>query len=68
MSKPDEPVFGPDEGEDPPMVENVEDELRPLPVWQREELDRRMANLEKVPAVALEWHDVVRLIRNRNTC
>ena len=38
----------------------------PFPVWQKEELDRRKANLEAHPESALTWDEIVRRVRERH--
>ncbi len=37
----------------------------PVHDWQREELDRRKANLEENPASGLTWEEVKRRVRSR---
>jgi putative addiction module component (TIGR02574 family) len=38
----------------------------PFPHWQKEELDRRKANLANNPASALTWEEIVGRIRERH--
>ncbi len=38
----------------------------PFPIWQKEELDRRKANLEANPASALTWEEIVRRVKERH--
>lgn len=38
----------------------------PLQQWQKEELDRRKANLEAHPESALTWDEILERIRARN--
>ncbi len=54
------------------LVEDLWDDLAsipsqvPVPDWQKEELDRRKANLMKNPASGLGWDEVKRRVRNRH--
>jgi putative addiction module component (TIGR02574 family) len=54
------------------LVEDLWDELAAKPTdvpvheWQKQELARRKANLEKNPASALTWEEVQQRIRNRH--
>jgi putative addiction module component (TIGR02574 family) len=41
-------------------------ELVPVHDWQKEELDRRKANLQKNPAVGLTWAELQQRVRARN--
>ncbi len=53
------------------LVEDLWDDLAaspeeiPIHDWQKEELKRRKANLEKNPASGLTWEDVKRRVRKR---
>ena len=38
----------------------------PFPAWQKEELDRRKANLEAHPESALTWEEIVSRVRERH--
>ena len=54
------------------LVEDLWDDLAstpeavPVHEWQRDELDRRKANLSQHPAAGLAWEDVARRIRQRH--
>ena len=54
------------------LVEDLWDDLAATPEavpvhdWQKEELARRKANLQKHPAVGLSWEEVKRRIRSRH--
>ena len=54
------------------LVEDLWDDLAsspetvPVHEWQKEELDRRKANLKKNPASGLTWEEVQRRIRPRH--
>ena len=41
-------------------------EVIPVHDWQKEELDRRKANLQKNPVSGLTWEEVKRRIRGRH--
>jgi putative addiction module component (TIGR02574 family) len=53
------------------LVEDLWDDLAATPAnvpvheWQKEELARRKANLEKNPASGLSWDEVRRRVRKR---
>ncbi len=53
------------------LVEDLWDDLAatpeavPLHEWQKQELDRRKANLMSNPASALPWEEVKRMVRSR---
>lgn len=53
------------------LVEDLWDDLAaapeavPIHTWQKEELDRRKANLLANPALGLSWDEVKRRVRNR---
>jgi putative addiction module component (TIGR02574 family) len=53
------------------LVEDLWDDLAAVPesvpvhAWQKEELDRRKANLLNNPASGLSWDEVKRRVRNR---
>ena len=53
------------------LVEDLWDDLAATPAnvpvheWQKEELARRKANLEKNPASGLSWDEVRRRVRQR---
>lgn len=53
------------------LVEDLWDDLAsspeevPVHDWQKEELDRRKANLMKNPASGLSWQEVVKGLRRR---
>ena len=54
------------------LVEDLWDDLAakpdevPVHEWQKEELDRRKANLQKNRSSGLEWEEVKRRVRNRH--
>lgn len=54
------------------LVEDLWDDLATTPEsvpvhdWQKEELDRRKANLTKNPASGLTWEEVKRRVRSRH--
>jgi putative addiction module component (TIGR02574 family) len=54
------------------LVEDLWDELAATPElvpvhnWQKEELDRRKANLQKNPASGLSWPEIQRKVRCRH--
>lgn len=54
------------------LVEDLWDDLAatpsdvPVPDWQKEELDRRKANLMSNPASGLAWEEVKRRVRSRH--
>jgi putative addiction module component (TIGR02574 family) len=54
------------------LVEDLWDDLASAPSsvpvrdWQREELERRKANLKNNPASGLTWEEVKRKVRNRH--
>ncbi len=54
------------------LVEDLWDELAasptdvPVHAWQKEEVARRKANLQKSPASGLSWKEVKRRIRSRS--
>ena len=54
------------------LVEDLWDDLAatpeaiPVHTWQREELDRRKANLLNNPASGLSWEEVQRRVRSRH--
>ena len=54
------------------LVEDLWDDLAatpdaiPVHAWQKEELDRRKANLLRNPASGLSWEEVQRRVRNRH--
>jgi putative addiction module component (TIGR02574 family) len=54
------------------LVEDLWDDLAatpeviPVHAWQKEELDRRKANLLKHPASGLSWDEVQRRVRSRH--
>ncbi|MEK7994377.1 MAG: addiction module protein, partial [Planctomycetota bacterium] len=56
------------------LVEDLWDDLAAAPEaipvhdWQKEELDRRKANLMKNPASGLTWEEVKRRVRSRHGC
>lgn len=53
------------------LVEDLWDDLAatsqavPVHAWQKQELDRRKANLMSNPASALSWEEVKRMVRSR---
>ena len=53
------------------MLDQLRDDLAATPEtvpvhdWQKEELARRKANLEKNPASGLTWEEVKRRVRSR---
>ena len=54
------------------LVEDLWDDLAatpsdvPVPEWQKEELDRRKANLLSNPSTGLAWDEVQRKVRSRH--
>ncbi|HEX7380319.1 MAG TPA: addiction module protein [Pirellulales bacterium] len=54
------------------LVQDLWDDLAatpedvPIPEWQKQEVERRKANLLKNPASGLEWSQVKRNIRQRH--
>jgi putative addiction module component (TIGR02574 family) len=54
------------------LVEDLWDDLAtepdeiPIHQWQKDELERRKANLQKNPASGLTWEEVKRRIRSRH--
>ena len=54
------------------LVEDLWDDLAatpdavPVHEWQKQELARRKANLEKNPGSALSWEEVKRRVRSRH--
>ena len=66
-----ESVFSLSASEKLQLVEDLWDDLAatpedvPLQEWQKQELDRRKANLMKNPASALTWEEVQRRVRSR---
>jgi putative addiction module component (TIGR02574 family) len=54
------------------LVEDLWDDLAanpddvPIHDWQKEELARRRANLERNPGTALSWPEVMRRVRARH--
>lgn len=54
------------------LVEDLWDDLAstpdavPVHEWQKEELARRKANLQKHPASALTWEEIQARLRNRH--
>lgn len=54
------------------LVEDLWDDLAaspetvPVHDWQKEELARRKANLQKHPATALTWEEIQARLRNRH--
>lgn len=54
------------------LVEDLWDDLAAVPDdvpvhdWQKQELERRKANLLKTPAAGLSWEEVQRRVRNRH--
>lgn len=54
------------------LVQDLWDDLAATPEavpvhdWQKEELDRRKANLQKNPASGLSWEEVQQRIRRRH--
>jgi putative addiction module component (TIGR02574 family) len=54
------------------LVEDLWDDLAAVPDsvpihdWQKEELERRKANLQNNPASGLSWEEVKRRIRSRH--
>jgi putative addiction module component (TIGR02574 family) len=70
---PDAPsVFDLSPSEKLQLVEDLWDDLAadpgavPVHDWQKQELDRRQANLQRNPGLALAWEDVKRRIRVRH--
>lgn len=72
MTKPITSVFELSPSEKLQLVEDLWDDLAavpgdiPLHDWQKEELDRRKANLQQNKASALTWDEVKRRVRNRH--
>jgi putative addiction module component (TIGR02574 family) len=54
------------------LVQDLWDDLAanpddvPIPEWQKQELERRIANLKKCPAPGSSWEAVKRRIRKRH--
>jgi putative addiction module component (TIGR02574 family) len=54
------------------LVEDLWDDLAatpdavPVHAWQKEELERRKANLQSNPATGLGWEEVKRRVRRRH--
>lgn len=44
------------------LWESLEAEPAPLPAWQRELLDERLAEMERSPEVGTPWEDVERRV------
>lgn len=71
---PDKPasVFDLSPAEKLQLVEDLWDDLAskpedvPIHEWQKEEVERRKANLKNAPATGLSWEDVVKHIRARH--
>lgn len=70
---PDDPsIFDLSPSEKLQLVEDLWDDLAATPEevpvhdWQKEELARRKANLQKNPASGLAWEQVKKRIRSRN--
>ncbi len=72
MSSNVDSVFNLSPSEKLQLVEDLWDDLAVMPEavpihdWQKEELDRRKANLQKNPALGLTWEEVQRRIRGRH--
>ena len=49
------------------LFKTLTPEAVPIPDWQKEELDRRKANLVKNPASGLTWEEVKRRVRSRQS-
>jgi putative addiction module component (TIGR02574 family) len=64
MNSDESSVFDLSPSEKLKLVEDLWDDLAPTPEavsihdWQKDELARRKANLLKIPAQALSWHEV----------
>jgi putative addiction module component (TIGR02574 family) len=71
---PNEPisVFDLSPAEKLQLIEDLWDDLAsnpedvPIHDWQKEEVDRRKANLKNAPASGLSWEEVKRQIRARH--
>jgi putative addiction module component (TIGR02574 family) len=72
MSDENRSVFDLSPAEKLQLVEDLWDHLAATPAavpihdWQKEELERRKANLAKNPASGLSWEEVKRRIRSRH--
>ncbi|MBM4033158.1 MAG: addiction module protein [Planctomycetes bacterium] len=72
MSTPTASIFDLSPSEKLQLVEDLWDDLAATPEavpvhdWQKEELDRRKANLEKHPTSGLTWEEVKRRVRARH--
>jgi putative addiction module component (TIGR02574 family) len=51
------------------LVEDLWDDLAAtpseVPIWQRQELERRKANLMNNPAARLSWNEIIKKVRSR---
>ena len=72
MNKTTTSIFDLSPAEKLQLVEDLWDDLAATPEavpvhdWQKEELDRRKANLRKNPASGLTWEEVKRRVHNRH--
>ena len=72
MDRPDFSIFDLTPPEKLQLVEDLWDDLAAIPSdvpvadWQKEELDRRKANLMSKPASGLGWDEVKRRVRSRH--
>lgn len=72
MNKPITSIFDLSPSEKLQLVEDLWDDLAaspdtvPVHEWQKEELARRKANLQKNPLSVLAWDEVQRRARNRH--
>ncbi len=72
MDRTDFSIFDPTPPEKLQLVEDLWDDLAAIPSdvpvadWQKEELDRRKANLMSKPASGLGWDEVKRRVRSRH--
>jgi putative addiction module component (TIGR02574 family) len=65
-------VFSLSKAEKLQLVEDLWDDIAanpddvPVHDWQKEELDKRKANLAENPGAALTWEEIVRRVRARH--
>jgi putative addiction module component (TIGR02574 family) len=72
MSREPASVFDLSPAEKPQLVEDLWDDLAstpenvPIHDWQKEEVERRKANLKNAPGSGLSWEEVCKRIRHRH--
>jgi putative addiction module component (TIGR02574 family) len=72
MNERNESVFDLSPAEKLQLVEDLWDDLAatpedvPVHQWQKDELERRKANLTNNPAAGLSWEEVKRRVRSRH--